>query len=35
MVGVKAETIQDIKGEVWFNELRLADMDNQVVWLRS
>ena len=30
MVGVKSrETIQDIKGEVWFNELRLADMDNQ------
>jgi cell surface protein SprA len=28
------ETIQDIKGEVWFNELRLADMDNQVVWQR-
>ncbi|MFT7334714.1 MAG: cell surface protein SprA [Porticoccaceae bacterium] len=30
MVGVKSnETRQDIKGEVWFNELRLADMDNQ------
>ncbi|TRX04222.1 cell surface protein SprA [Flavobacterium gawalongense] len=30
MVGVKSnETHQDIKGEVWFNELRLADMDNQ------
>ena len=30
MVGVKSrETTQDIKGEVWFNELRLADMDNQ------
>jgi cell surface protein SprA len=29
MVGVKSnETHQDIKGEVWFNELRLADMDN-------
>jgi cell surface protein SprA len=30
MVGVKSnETRQDLKGEVWFNELRLADMDNQ------
>jgi cell surface protein SprA len=30
MVGVKSnETHQDLKGEVWFNELRLADMDNQ------
>lgn len=30
MVGVKSnETHQDIKGEVWFNELRLADMDNK------
>ncbi|MFV8352832.1 cell surface protein SprA [Flavobacterium sp. XS2P14] len=30
MVGVKNnETRNDIKGEVWFNELRLADMDNQ------
>ena len=30
MVGVKSnETHQNIKGEVWFNELRLADMDNQ------
>jgi cell surface protein SprA len=30
MVGVKSnDTRQDIKGEVWFNELRLADMDNQ------
>ncbi|MDG1871064.1 MAG: cell surface protein SprA, partial [Flavobacterium sp.] len=29
MVGVKnRETMQSIKGEVWFNELRLADMDN-------
>ncbi len=29
MVGVKSnETHQDIKGEVWFNELRLADMDS-------
>lgn len=30
MVGVKnADDVQEIKGEVWFNELRLADMDNQ------
>ncbi|MFV8464505.1 cell surface protein SprA [Flavobacterium sp. LB1P62] len=30
MIGVKSnETHQDVKGEVWFNELRLADMDNQ------
>lgn len=30
MVGVKNnESRNDIKGEVWFNELRLADMDNQ------
>ena len=30
MVGVKSnETHQDVKGEGWFNELRLADMDNQ------
>ncbi|NRT14001.1 cell surface protein SprA [Flavobacterium sp. 28A] len=30
MVGVKnADDVQKIKGEVWFNELRLADMDNQ------
>jgi cell surface protein SprA len=30
MVGVKSnETHQDLKGEVWFNELRIADMDNQ------
>jgi cell surface protein SprA len=29
MVGVKSnETHQDLK-EVWFNELRIADMDNQ------
>ncbi len=29
MVGVKSnETHQKIKGEVWFNELRLAEMDN-------
>jgi len=30
MVGVKSnETMRRIKGEVWFNELRLADMDNK------
>jgi cell surface protein SprA len=30
MVGVKSNVSpQDIKGEVWFNELRLAEMDNQ------
>lgn len=30
MVGIKSnETRQDIKGEVWFNELRLAEMDNK------
>jgi hypothetical protein len=23
------KTHQDLKGEVWFNELRIADMDNQ------
>ena len=29
MVGVKnSDLANDIKGEVWFNELRLADMDN-------
>jgi cell surface protein SprA len=29
MLGVKSnETHQDIKGEVWFDELRVADMDN-------
>ncbi len=29
MMGVKSnETHQDIKGEVWFDELRVADMDN-------
>ncbi len=29
MLGVKSnETHEDIKGEVWFNELRVADMDN-------
>ncbi|MGM8360387.1 cell surface protein SprA [Flavobacterium sp. ARAG 55.4] len=29
MVGIKNNELhQDIKGEVWFNELRLADMDN-------
>jgi cell surface protein SprA len=30
MLGVmNSETHQDIKGEVWFNELRVADMDNK------
>jgi cell surface protein SprA len=29
MVGVKSNERQRIKGEVWFNELRLADMDNK------
>ena len=29
MVGIKNNELhQDVKGEVWFNELRLADMDN-------
>ncbi len=29
MVGVKNNTQNDVCGEVWFNELRLADMDNK------
>nr|WP_314839052.1 cell surface protein SprA [uncultured Flavobacterium sp.] len=30
MVGIKNnDPLNDIKGEVWFNELRLADMDNK------
>jgi cell surface protein SprA len=30
MVGVKSnETHQDLNGEVWFNELRIADIDGQ------
>jgi len=29
MVGVKNDYTSDIRGEVWFNELRLADMDNK------
>ncbi len=30
MIGVKNNSIrEDLKGEVWFNELRLADMDNK------
>ncbi|MDR6844149.1 cell surface protein SprA [Flavobacterium granuli] len=30
MLGLKSNELhQDIKGEVWFNELRLADMDNK------
>ncbi|MBU3820921.1 cell surface protein SprA [Flavobacteriaceae bacterium XHP0103] len=33
MVGVKnATTNDDICGEVWFNELRLSDMDNEGGW---
>ena len=28
MLGVKSNERQDLKGEVWFNELRVADMDN-------
>ncbi|WP_208103176.1 T9SS outer membrane translocon Sov/SprA [Flavobacterium ichthyis] len=28
MVGIKNPTTQEIRGEVWFNELRLAGMDN-------
>ena len=29
MVGIRNKTDQKIRGEVWFNELRLADMDNK------
>ena len=30
MVGVKSKADhKDIKGEVWFNELRMADLDNK------
>ncbi|OOG74678.1 cell surface protein SprA [Flavobacterium sp. A45] len=30
MLGLKSNELhQDVKGEVWFNELRLADMDNK------
>lgn len=29
MVGLKNRSGDDIRGEVWFNELRLADMDNK------
>lgn len=29
MVGLKNRSTDDIRGEVWFNELRLADMDNK------
>ena len=32
MVGVKNATTGDICGEAWFNELRLADMDNKGGW---
>lgn len=29
MVGLKNRHTDDVRGEVWFNELRLADMDNK------
>lgn len=29
MVGLKNRHTNDVRGEVWFNELRLADMDNK------
>ena len=29
MVGVKNKSTGDIRGEVWFNELRLSDVDNE------
>jgi len=29
MLGLKNVTVNDIRGEVWFNELRLAEMDNR------
>lgn len=29
MVGIKNGTDRDIRGEVWYNELRLAEMDNK------
>lgn len=29
MLGVRNNTTKNIRGEVWFNELRLSDMDNQ------
>jgi len=32
MVGIKNQHSQDICAEVWFNELRLSDLDNQGGW---
>ncbi|MDA0178288.1 cell surface protein SprA [Mesoflavibacter profundi] len=32
MVGVKNATNNDLCGDVWFNELRLSDMDNEGGW---
>ena len=32
MVGVKNDTGNNICGEVWFNELRLAELDNEGGW---
>ncbi|MEW5674820.1 cell surface protein SprA [Flavobacterium enshiense] len=32
MVGLKNKTNDAIRGEVWFNELRMADMDNKGGW---
>ncbi len=32
MVGVKNATDDNVCGEVWFNELRLSDMDNEGGW---
>ena len=32
MIGVKNRTTQKIKGEAWFNELRLSEMDNKGGW---
>ncbi|PZR13822.1 MAG: cell surface protein SprA [Flavobacterium psychrophilum] len=29
MLGVRNDTAQNLRGEVWFNELRLSDMDNK------
>lgn len=32
MLGVKNSTTNDISGEVWFNELRLSELENQGGW---
>ncbi|HLT33258.1 MAG TPA: cell surface protein SprA [Aquaticitalea sp.] len=32
MVGVRNNTSNDVCGEVWFNELRLADLENEGGW---